>query len=36
MSKVKQFFYDTYDNKDQKLLKIYNTMRYSGWSGNSE
>ncbi len=36
MKKVKDTFYSSYDNKDQKLLKIYDAMRYGGWSGNSE
>lgn len=36
MKKVKEYFYAPLDTKDQKLIKIYNAMRYGGWSGNSE
>lgn len=35
MEKVKRIF-NSQETKDQKLLQIYNTMRYSWWSGNSE
>ncbi|MDD3145208.1 MAG: hypothetical protein PHV23_03810 [Candidatus Gracilibacteria bacterium] len=36
MEKVKGFLMDDTDTKDQKLIKIYNQMRYGGLSGNSE
>lgn len=36
MKKIKEIFNNQLDTKDQKLLKIYNTMRYGWWSGNSE
>ena len=36
MEKVKWFLLDNIDNKDQKLVKIYNQMRYGWMSWNSE
>lgn len=36
MEKVKWFLMNDIDNKDQKLIKIYNQMRYGWMSWNSE